>query len=117
MLHESLASGRWHKMTLAEQLANIGSEVGRAWRAQEQGLVSRRDRALNRALELFDLTLSTPNLRLSALREVARLREMFVADFYGNNCYGNSSTKWNKYFLPFVVFSRQQAQSVKNLDI
>ncbi len=29
-LHAGLAAGRWYQMTLVEQLANIGSEVGRA---------------------------------------------------------------------------------------
>jgi hypothetical protein len=108
MLHQDLARGRWHQMTLVEQLANIGSEVGRAWQAQEQGLESRRDNAINRALELFDLTLATPNLRASALREVARAREIFVTDFYADNCYGNSAAKWDKYFTPFVLAARRQ---------
>lgn len=107
MQHQVLAQGRWHTLTLAEQLANIGSEVGRAWKAQEQGLPERREHALERALELFDLTLSTPNLRPAALREVARAREMVVADFYGGNCYGDSLEKWDRYFTPFIITARR----------
>jgi hypothetical protein len=29
-VHQNLAVGRWFEMTLAEQLGNVGSEVGRA---------------------------------------------------------------------------------------
>lgn len=36
-LHPSLAAGRWFELTLMEQPANIGSEVGRATRARSQG--------------------------------------------------------------------------------
>lgn len=106
MQHQDLASGRWHTLNLSEQLANIGSEVGRAWQAKEKGLTTRQESALTRALELFDLTLATPNLRLPALHEVARAREILVADFFGGNCYNNSAVKWDKYFFPFVIATR-----------
>lgn len=57
-MHTALAAGRWTTLTLAEQLANVGSEVDRtisAWEAQRS---DRFDRALARALELLDLTAS-----------------------------------------------------------
>jgi hypothetical protein len=40
-LHATLAAGRWHQMTLVQQLANIGSEVGRAARAKSARVTSR----------------------------------------------------------------------------
>src|SRR3989344_9359629 len=55
--HAELAAGRWHKMSLAEQLGNIGSEVSRARRAEGKQ-EERFKAATDRALELFDLTLS-----------------------------------------------------------
>jgi hypothetical protein len=36
-LHTDLAAGRWSQLALAEQLANIGSEVGCAVRAKSTG--------------------------------------------------------------------------------
>jgi len=30
ILHKELAAGKWFKLSLAEQMANIGSEVSRA---------------------------------------------------------------------------------------
>ena len=60
--HVALAAGRWHTMTLAEQLGNVGSEVSRAVRAKGQGNEGRMNAALGRALELFDLTAADPRL-------------------------------------------------------
>jgi hypothetical protein len=52
--HQSLAAGRWQTLSLAEQLGNVGSEVGRAVRAKTQHNDRRMWSALERALELFD---------------------------------------------------------------
>ena len=62
--HRDLAAGRWWELTLAEQLGNVGSEVSRAarWTGRNPDLATR---ALHRALELVDLTLADPRLRLS----------------------------------------------------
>ena len=35
-LHQSLAAGRWFELSLAEQLGNVGSEVGRALARQKK---------------------------------------------------------------------------------
>ena len=53
---ETLASGRWRTLTILEQMGNIGSEVERAIRAHDAGRQDRFEHALERALELFDLT-------------------------------------------------------------
>ncbi len=57
-MHAGLASGRWWTLTLAERLGNAGADVGRAIRARQQGDQGRFDAALDRALELLDLTLA-----------------------------------------------------------
>ena len=36
MIHQKMASGRWQKFTIFEQMANIGSEVGRALNWKEK---------------------------------------------------------------------------------
>jgi hypothetical protein len=43
--HAGLAAGRWAALSLAEQLANVGSEVDRTIRAWEAGRGDRFDRA------------------------------------------------------------------------
>ncbi|MCI0435728.1 MAG: hypothetical protein L0271_19115 [Gemmatimonadetes bacterium] len=55
-MHAGLAAGAWSRLSLAEQLTNVGSEADRAIRAWRSGRRDRFDRALARALELFDLT-------------------------------------------------------------
>ena len=57
--HASLASGRWQTMPLAEQLANVGSDVARARRWQDTD-AHLCDKAFERALELLDLTIGDP---------------------------------------------------------
>lgn len=50
--HKRLASGRWYRLSLTEQLANIGSEVSRAagWQGKDEKLFWG---AVERALGLF----------------------------------------------------------------
>ncbi|MDQ1428945.1 MAG: hypothetical protein QOK39_2421, partial [Acidimicrobiaceae bacterium] len=45
-LHTGLAAGRWHTLTIAEQMGNIGSEVSRALRANANGNQTRMWSAL-----------------------------------------------------------------------
>lgn len=56
--HAGLTTERWRSLTLTEQLGNIGSEVGRAINARELGKEARLAAAVERALDLFDLTLA-----------------------------------------------------------
>lgn len=104
--HKELAQGRWHTLTLTQQLGNIGSEVGRAISWHKKGESSHQDRALERALELFDLTLADPRWR-SRLKEIARAREIVCDLFYGANVYGISFEELDRYFLQFAYAARR----------
>ncbi len=104
--HKELAAGRWQTLSLAEQMANIGSEVERAfnWRAKQNEEYS--ERAFWRALELMDLTLDDLKHK-GRFREIARTREALV-DFYANgNEYGTTEKSWRKYFLAFTFAARR----------
>ncbi len=108
--HKSLAEGEWFKLSLYEQLGNVGSEVSRAIRWTSRNPELARG-ALYRALELLDLTLADPRLRLSpaSLREIARAREV-VADFFaGPNQYGSTGPSIQKYFDAFAIAARRAA--------
>lgn len=37
--HQNLAAGSWQKLSLAEQLGNVGSEVGRAIARQKKEIM------------------------------------------------------------------------------
>ena len=106
VLHQSLAGGRWHTMSLADQLGNIGSEVGRALNAHTQGDEERWKKALDRALELFDLTVADPR-RKNQLREILRAREVVCDFFYGDNQYHSEPQKLDQYFMEFALVARR----------
>lgn len=110
--HRELASARWHKMTLAEQLGNVGSEVGRILRSREKDPKAAQS-AFDRALELLDLTLQDPRWRNfpGRLKEIARAREFLCDAFFGEALYGTSGTSLDdldKYFFNFALAARQQ---------
>ncbi len=108
-MHKNLSEGRWRKLSLAEQLANIGAEVGRAakWQNKDPKLFGK---TVLRALELFDLTLEDPGLK-GRLREIARLREVFCDAIEGGNEYATNLFDLEKYFLPFMFFVRRKAEA------
>lgn len=56
--HRELAAGKWDRLSLMEQMANIGSEVERTinWRKKNNSEYSRL--AFDRSLELLDLTVA-----------------------------------------------------------
>lgn len=111
-LHASLAAGRWQEMSLMEQLANIGSEVGRAVRAKSLGNYARLAPALDRCLELLDLTLTDERWR-GRRREVARARELVCDFLVGDNVYASTAESLDAYFLPFMVASRRSREGAQ----
>ena len=106
-VHEGLAAGRWNDLSLVEQLGNVGSEVERALKWKNSSRPDYGTRAVERALELLDLTLACPANRLR-LKEVARTRELLVDFFYGENEYGTSGEFLTRYFLAFSVVARRR---------
>ena len=102
--HTTLAEGRWHTMSLAEQLGNIGSEIHRARLAQENH-EGRFIGACDRALELFDLTLSDARWRGRFL-EIGRARDLFCDAMLGGKEYGTTLASLEPYFDRFALFAR-----------
>lgn len=91
-------------MPFFEQMANVGSEVGRAinWR-DKNGENSQL--AFERALELLDLTIDDSKNK-KRLRELLRLREVAVDYFAGSNEYKSSDAGWQNYFYAFNYAAR-----------
>ncbi len=104
--HQELAAGRWRELSLAEQLANVGSEVGRArrWQGEDQKLFQG---AFARALELLDLTITDPRW-FGRLKELTRVRELICDAYFGGAAYGSTFGDLDRYFLPFAVAVRQR---------
>lgn len=104
--HQSLASGKWFKMSLAEQMANIGSEVERSIFWYKKGEKEYWQNAFNRTLELIDLTVSDVRHK-HRLKEILRTREVLCDLFYGENIYHISYPELQKYFLEFGILARR----------
>lgn len=103
--HKVLASGNIGKLTVLEQMANIGSEVERAinWRVKNRQY---SNNALIRALELLDLSIMDKK-NLTKLKELVRLREVLADYFRGDNIYASTDVLWRKYFYPFYFAARK----------
>ena len=101
--HQSLANGRWAQFSLAEQLGNIGSEISRA--LHSRGDNDKFDRAVVRALELFDLTIRDARWK-KQLKEITRAREVFCDLVFGENQYDTSLEDLDRYFYYFAYLAR-----------
>lgn len=100
--HKSLAKGRWKKLSFLEQVANIGSEVERTIAWKEKGNKEYSQKAFERSLELFDLTLNS-DLTYPQRKELARTREAWVDFVAYENTYGTTKDIWRKYFTQMLV--------------
>ncbi|TSC93868.1 MAG: Uncharacterized protein Athens101428_502 [Candidatus Berkelbacteria bacterium Athens1014_28] len=102
--HKTLTKKKWFAYSLAEQMANVGSEVERTiiWR-EKNPEYSRL--AFERALELLDLTKLDPKNKNHRLKELCRTREMLV-DWFLDNEYHSTDKTWQNYFMAFNYLAR-----------
>jgi len=103
--HKTLAAGRWRQLSLMVQLANIGSEVERALKWQVKGNQFFLSQAVDRVLELFNLTIADSKNK-KRLKEIVRARELLADYFIGANLYQTTAKDWQKYFYNFNFASR-----------
>lgn len=104
--HKELANGRWFEFGLPEQLANVGSEIGRAIKWRNQKNEKRKNSAFFRGLELLSLTIDDPKNKLR-LKELTRLYEVLGDYFIGENQFKSSDKLWDKYFSFFNCLARK----------
>ncbi len=105
--HRDLAAGRWEKLSLLEQMSNVGSEVERAIRWKQKERTDYFMLAFERALELLDLTAADGKNR-KRLREIMRVREALVDFLLYDNAYHTDEAQWKKYFFQFNYACRAQ---------
>ena len=86
-----LDMGRWASLSLMEQMANIGSEVGRTCKWFTKGKPDMAEKAFIRALDLIDLTIKCGRQnqpgRSEMLKELCRLRENFCDAYLSNDIH------------------------------
>lgn len=101
---------RWASISLAEQMANIGSEVGRSlnWLAKDKPSLA--DGAYLRAIDLFDITIkygrqSSPG-RGPFLKEICRARDLYNESFLTKDL--ETLAYLDKYFAQFALICRSR---------
>lgn len=102
--HKDLSEGKWYKLSLAEQLGNVGSEVSRAkkWVGKDENISKN---ALARAIDLMDLTLTDQKWK-NRLKELARVREVLGDLFTGGKEYNSTFDDLDRYFFQFALAAR-----------
>jgi hypothetical protein len=71
------------------------------------GDVQRAEKAFERALDLFDMTVADQRWR-HRLKEILRAREVFCGAILGDDCFGtqDSHKSLDRYFTQFAVAAR-----------
>jgi hypothetical protein len=100
IIHKGLAAGGWNKLSLLEQLANVGCDVERTILWRNRGDVECSQKAFERVLELLDFTVADPKNK-GRLREILRVREALVDHFVYDNEYATTDECWQRYFFQF----------------
>ena len=97
-LHSDSIKKRWGTLTLCEQMGNIGSEVGRSISSKD------KESARDRALELFDFTITDSRWSGPRRKEIARARENYAESLAKKDV--DSLSGLNKYFYHFALAAR-----------
>jgi hypothetical protein len=103
--HSTQAAGAWQQRSLMDQLANVGSEVGRIrkWRERNRDL---SEKAFARALELLDMTISDSRWQ-GRRKELTRARTLLCDAMDGGIEHGTTLEAMDRYFLAFAVAARR----------
>ncbi len=101
----------WSKLSVFEQMGNIGSEVGRAIAAKHQAKEDRMRTAFYRGLDLIDYT-----AQLWASEKSPRLRELLIARelFAETVTTDKEDSTLEKYFMEFAIAAKIQHDRSNN---
>jgi len=99
---------KWSEMSIFEQMGNIYSEVGRAFKAKEKGDSEGIDQAVTRALDLFDATVESLRRKNPArLKEVLRAKDQFLQFVYKENPGKENLDSLDRYFRDYAIAARR----------
>jgi hypothetical protein len=101
-----ITSERWSKFSLFEQMGHIGSEISRARVWQEHKDIPSRNRCIERAFELIDLTLADIRWQ-KRLKEICRFREVLADQYTASNVYKVSLNELEDYCMDFALASKK----------
>lgn len=97
---------RWYTLSYCEQMGHIGSEIARAriWEDRKDNVS--RNNALERALELIDITKDDSRL-YRRRKELCYLREMLADKYIDAAIYNTSLKDLEKYCLDFALVANK----------
>ncbi|MBQ3309680.1 hypothetical protein IJG78_03320 [Candidatus Saccharibacteria bacterium] len=104
-IHQDYANGKWARLPLTLQMGNIGSEISRALNWQKKAKKKYQDAAIDRALELFDLTIACHANSPSKEKEICRAREEFCEYFFGTNDLEIDKKAMLNYYDQFALMN------------
>ncbi len=101
IVKDKITREKWQKLSLLEQMGNIGSEVGRAakWQGRDEASFWG---AVARAMNLFDLTQADSRWNRRR-KELDRAREVFADAVLGGGEYKSDLKDIEKYFMLFAL--------------
>ena len=102
-IHSAELCEKWPDYSIAYQMGNIGSEVSRSLNWTKKNKPDRAAKAIDRALELFDLTIAANKNNSPRLREILIAREEFCDYFFGGNSWQTDPKKMQKYYDGFAI--------------
>ena len=105
-IHAETVREDWSNHSITYQLGNIGSEVSRSLKWTKKGNQARADKAIDRALELFDFTIEANVKNHARLTEILKARDEFCDYFFGGNSYRTDPAKMQKYYDGFVMMEQ-----------
>lgn len=101
LLDDEKLRDKWFRMSVEDQISNIGSEVNRAINWENKGNIERSRNFCNKAKELLQLSIEDPKNR-------HRVSEFFNCicelddRFFGDNKYNTTDEMLRKYYDAFL---------------
>lgn len=105
-IHDEAVRRDWKNHPITYQMGNIGSEVSRALKWTEKGNTQRANKAIDRALELFDFTIEANVKNHARLTEILKAREEFCDYFFGGDFCDTTPERMQKYYDGFVMMEQ-----------
>lgn len=100
---------RWARMTIHEQMGNIGSEVERAFTAKRRRSPDQLEGAVYRACDLFEATVEIlVRTRSHRTREVLRIKDQFLNAVYNVDTTEEEMDSLARYFMFYALVARRE---------
>ena len=103
-----MEKSKWFNLTKAQQIGNIGSEIARAAYWENHNDLINRNKALERSLDLLDLTLNDRRWK-AGIKEIARFREVVSAQYCNDEFFNITIKELEEFCINFVIVSARKS--------